>query len=103
MEVDTGADVSIISEQTHQQLFPQLWLVPSHIRMSTHMNEVIPVKGQIPVHICYSEQAFDLTLIAVAGSGPSLLGWNWLRRTRLDWRAIHCATLVPSPVSCLLQ
>ena len=103
MEVDTGADVSIISEQTHQQLFPQLQLVPSHIRLTTYTNEVIPVKGQIPVHVRHGEQAFDLTLIVVAGSGPSLLGRNWLRRIRLDWRAIHNATSVPSPVSSLLS
>ena len=85
MEVDTEADVSIISEQTKQQLFPQLQLVPSHIRLTTYMNEVIPAKGQILVHILYSEQAFDLILIVVAGSGPSLLGRNRFRRIRLDW------------------
>ena len=71
MEVDTGADVSIISEQTHQQPLPQLRLVPTHIRLTTYTNEVIPFKGQIPVDVHYSELAFHLTLIIVAGSGPS--------------------------------
>ena len=94
--------MSIISEQTHQQLFPQLRLVLSHIQY-TNTNEFIPVKGQIPVHVRHGEQAFDLILIVVAGSGPSLLGQNWLCCIWLDWRAIHHATLVPSLVSSLLS
>ena len=78
MEVDTGADVSIISEKTHQQLFPHISLKPSPIQLTTYTKEVIPVKGQILVRVRYGEQQFDLNLIVVAGSGPSLLGRNWL-------------------------
>ena len=103
MEVDTGADVSIISEKTHQQLFPHISLKPSPIQLTTYTKEVIPVKGQIPVRVRYCEQQFDLNLIVVAGSGPSLLGRNWLRSIRLDWQAIHRAHLVPSPVASLLS
>ena len=80
IEVDTGADVSIISEQTHQQLFPQLWLVPSHIRLTTYTNEVIPVKEQVPVHVCSVNK-------------PLIWPSSWLQEAdQVSWNEIGSAT-----------
>ena len=103
MEIDTGADVSIISETTYQQRLSHIQLQPSTVRLTTYTKEVIPVKGQIPVHVRYGEHSFDLTLIVVAGDGPSLLGRNWLQRIRLDWQRIHKATTMQSSVEVLLD
>ena len=45
----------------------------------------IQVKRQVPVQVYNGQQTFDLGLIVVAGSGPILLGRNWLHSIRLDW------------------
>ena len=100
MEIDTGAAVSIMAERTYQQLFSHKPLQPSTVRLTTCTQSPIHVKGQLLVQVYYGQQTFDLTLVVVAGSGPSLLGRNWLQSIRLDWRAIHKASsalLTPLP------
>ena len=53
----------------------------------------IQVKRQLPVQVYNGQQTFDLALIVVAGSGPSLLRRNSLHSIRLDWLAIHKASI----------
>ena len=36
----------------------------------------------------YGSQVAKLVLVVVAGNGPSLLGRNWLKYLRLDWKQI---------------
>ena len=104
MEIDTGADASIMAERTYQQLFSHKPLQPSTVRLTTYTQSPIQVKGQLPVQVYYGQQTFELTLIVVAGSGPSLLGRNWLHSIRLDWRAIHKASsALLTPLSSLLD
>jgi len=87
MEIDTGADVSIIAERTTNSCShtdpcnPALFAL---LRIHSHLYKS---RGQLPVQVYYGQQTFDLTLVVVAGSGPSLLGRNWLHSIRLDWRS----------------
>ena len=64
----------------------------------------IQVKRQLPVQVYKGQQTFDLALIVVAGSGPSLLRRNSLHSIRLDWLAIHKASnALLTPLSSLLD
>ena len=36
----------------------------------------------------YKGQREELPVLIVGGSGPSLFGWNWLHRLKLDWNEI---------------
>ena len=78
MQVDTGADVSIISEQTSKQLFPQLTPTPARVKLKTYTNEDLQVVGKLPVTVEHNNQRVQLDLLVVAGNGPSLMGRNWL-------------------------
>ena len=49
----------------------------------------------------YEEQKEKLSLIVVQGVGPSLLGRDWLKKIRLDWKEIH--KIVQSPLQRVLQ
>ena len=49
------------------------------------------------VKVCYGEQEARLTLLAVHGKGPSLLGRDWIQSLQLNWQEMH------SLHSCLLS
>ena len=89
MELDTGAAVSIISQDTKQSLFPDLPLQPCHINLRTYTGEAIQVAGEIKVDVQYGQQTLEqLSLVVVKGGGPLLFGRNWLEHIQLDWSSI---------------
>ena len=59
MEVDTGAALSVISEQTYRELWPNPELAPTlkpnKVKLKTYTGESIAVKGTIDVHVTYLE------------------------------------------------
>ena len=56
------------------------------------------VIGEVPVRVTYQQQPTqDLQLVIVEGSGPSLLGRNWLHHIKLDWTGIKA--VLPSQQS----
>ena len=93
MEVDTGAAVSIISMDTYQKLFLDTKLNSSNLRLKTYTGEPMPVSGELDVEVHYGSQVCTLSLTVVEGSGPSLLGRDWLCHLTLDWKTIGLATL----------
>ena len=91
MEVDTGVSVSVISESTFGRLWPDKMLnLVEDIKLSTYTGESIKVAGQVLVDAEIQGKAVDkpLPLLVVEGSGPSLLGQDWLQHVRLDWLSI---------------
>lgn len=46
------------------------------------------VLGECEVQVSYKEQNEVLPLVVVGGSGPDLIGRNWLKFIRLDWKNI---------------
>ena len=47
MEVDTGAYVSLMAEETFSSLFPHLQLEPSNVKLVTYSQEELCTRGQI--------------------------------------------------------
>ena len=45
--------------------------------------------GRINIDVKHREERKTLSLIVAHGSGPSLLGQNWLSELKLDWRDIY--------------
>ena len=89
MELDTGASVSLMSEATFRQLWPQEKLAPSQCRLCSYSKEPIPVLGSFEVVVSYKDQQATLPLIVVEGEGPTLLGRNWLDHIVADCKEIH--------------
>ena len=74
MEIDTGASLSIISEQTKEKLWPSKRLLPTTAKLRTYSGEELPVKGTMKVKVLHKgHQNVELSLIVVNGQGPSLL------------------------------
>ena len=104
MEVDTGASLSLVSEATYRNLWhfniPQLQ--PTEKVLSTYTGESLEVLGSLSVLVKYGKQKSQLELFIIAGSGPSLLGRDWLLAIKIDWSQLHHMT-VPSALHKVLQ
>ena len=89
MEVDTGAAVSLMSESTYKKLWPDRELLPSEVRLQTYLKQPLSVIGCCKVNVNYEGQVAEMPLLVVRGSGPTLMGRDWLSRIRLNWSQIH--------------
>ena len=81
MEVDTGASASVISEEVYARLWKREDappLRPTMVTLRIYTGEKLALLGSITVDVQYQEQRRTLSLLVVAGSGPTLLGRDWL-------------------------
>ena len=69
MEVDTGASVSIMSEDTYRKIWPKKRLIESSVKLQTYSKEPLPVVGARDVFVQYEGQSATLPLIVVKGNG----------------------------------
>ena len=92
MEVDTGASVSIISEAAYRKYWKKGQappIVSSSTNLKTYTGEKLSIKGVINVTVKYEDQCHSLQLTVVKGSGPSLLGRDWLLKIKLNWEKLQ--------------
>ena len=89
MELDTGATITIMSETKFKETFPRAKVEKSNIRLKTYTGESLPVVGEVVVKVNHNKQVKDLTLTIVGGDGPTLLGRDWLKHLKLNWKGIH--------------
>ena len=87
MEVDTGATVSVMTNNTYLATWrgeqaPQI--KPSSAKLCTYTGHALKVVGMVEVDVEYRDKQAKLNLVIVDGKGPSLLGQDWLRVIRLD-------------------
>ncbi|CAC5400803.1 unnamed protein product [Mytilus coruscus] len=89
MEIDTGASVSVISQETCKQVFgSDNSLEKSPCSLRTYTGEKIDVLGKRNVTNIYNSQSVDLPITMVKGTGPSLMGRDWLHKLQLNWKSI---------------
>ena len=94
MELDTGAAVSIISEESFQRIAGKgVTLKPSNTRLTSYTGDTITVLGMAEVDVTVQESvqpntSYTLPVIVVKGKAQSLLGRNWLEKIRLQWQKI---------------
>ena len=89
MELDTGASISLISEQQYKQLQDAPPLEKSSVILRTYTGENLSILGSIRVVATYNNQTNKLPLLVVKGDGPNLMGRDWLARFIVDWHSIH--------------
>jgi len=87
-EVDTGAAVTILSQEVYHRVFPNLKLQTSSMLLKAYTGSQVQVEGEAQVNVSYGEQKGKFTLYVVKGNGSCLLGRNWLKHIRLDWKSI---------------
>ena len=86
MEVDTGAALSPAPESAVAALLPSAELQPTNVVVKTYTGKVDPCEGHAVSH---GQQTYRNLKLLVQGSSPSLMGRDWLKVIRLDWRNIE--------------
>ena len=108
LELDTGASVSVINENTCNQLKNSSVLKKTQTILRTYSGEKIIPIGVIDVSVIYKKNREHRLPLVVVPGGPNLLGRNWLREIRLNWRNIqaklHNVSLITqSPLNDVLH
>ncbi|XP_064102283.1 uncharacterized protein K02A2.6-like [Macrobrachium nipponense] len=109
MELDTGASVSLISEEFYAKHLKNTVLQSSDIVLKTMTGEKIEVVG-----ICYvtmevhGHRVEEVPLYVVQGNGPALFGRDWLHFAKFDWKKLavnhlHSGILKTSKLEELLR
>ena len=103
MELDTGAAVSVISEATYNSIQRESQaLEPSNSRLRTYTGESIQVLGTTRIKARYDKKELSLSIHVVPGSGPNLLGRDWISQLEVDLKSIHMVTSL-TPLQTLLD
>jgi len=108
MELDTGAAVSIVSEEQLRRRLPNKKVRPSTIVLRTYTAEKIPLLGEAQLWVEYKGQKHTLTAYITRGAGPCLLGRDWLRKIQLDWKEItsvpvQSISIAPAELDAMLK
>ena len=102
LELDTGAEVSILQESTWKSNFPNKPLLKSTLKLKTYTGDAIPVVGEIELNIEYRKQRVSgARFVVVSTTGPALIGRDLLEEIRFDWMQINVASTVSSLSSTL--
>ena len=109
MEIDTGASVSVISEETYLSVWPEDQrpvLQKSTAQLRTYSGELMHVCGSITVCVSYRQQQKTLPLLVVRGAGRPLFGRDWMKEIKLDWKllqSLHSVNKVDDQLQSLLE
>ncbi|KAL5500514.1 hypothetical protein EMCRGX_G012092, partial [Ephydatia muelleri] len=87
-DIDTGSAVTLVSERTWKKWNLDVKLRNSRVLLRTYTGDPISVVGEAKVPVSYNQQLSTLVLYVVKGTGPSLLGRDWLRHIKLDWKTV---------------
>ena len=95
MEIDTGAAVMIISEETFKNIYQgrlaekQLEIKPAKVKLRTYTGGLGKVLGTVNIAVEYEGQGEKMSaLLVVEESGPNLLGRDWLSIVKLNWKKL---------------
>ena len=88
MEVDTGAACSLIPEKVYQGLLASYPLKPCSAVLTSYSGDQVPVLGEISVPVMYGDQRATLPLIVVSSPKCALMGRDWLRTIKLNWKEL---------------
>ena len=85
MELDTGASISLINHKMWKETLASIPLKESKVLLRAYTGHQLPVLGQTMVSVEVDGQIKNLPLVVTKGSGPPLLGRNWLSEISLNW------------------
>ena len=89
-----------VSEET-QKLFPKANLSKATVKLQTYTAKPLHVLGTLEVQVRYGNYVGKHNLYVIKGNGPSLFGWDWLSKVKLDWQNMGVTNNIQSKSLCL--
>ena len=92
LEIDTGSSVSLISGVEWAKMCQkyELTLDTHNVpRLRTYAGTTIEPLGRAYMNVCHNSQQHRLPAIIVPGSGPNLLGRDWLAVLKVNWATVY--------------
>ena len=86
MEVDTGAAITIGGQNVLNRSLGKLKMVPTDIMLRFHNKSLEKPLGISIVEVEEGDQKVKLPIVVTSGDGPVLLGRNWLKKVKFDWK-----------------
>ncbi|KRY17328.1 Transposon Tf2-9 polyprotein [Trichinella patagoniensis] len=100
LEVDSGSDVTIISEQTFED-FKKLKLAPTTLSLVSFLGKQVKLMGSCLVNVDYSIIHTRLRIFVAKGNCPNLLGLEWFEPLGIRIEGIN--HINSSPVESALR
>ena len=88
MEIDTGAEVSIIPEKIWNTARKHVPVMESQARLSAYNGSALKVVGEACVTVRYRAQIVQRRVLIVQEGNHALFGRDWLKHISLDWPSI---------------
>ena len=92
--VDTAGSVTVISEMQYHKTLSHVALDSTDAKFKSYCNSSISVIGCADVDVEYEGSKHKLHLIVVGGSNVALLGRNWLKFIKLNWKEMFQVSIV---------
>ena len=92
MEIDTDASCTLMSEMTYESTYPcndRPLITQLKDRVQTYTKECVLMLGEIIVTVSHNGRVKKLPLSIVKGSGPTLLGRDWLEMLKQNWSEVN--------------
>ena len=99
IEIDTRCSSTLISKRQFDLLpYAKLSKKRTILRLRTYSGGVIILNGVANLKVKYQGKMYDLRVPVVPGSGPSLLGRDWLEKlainisanaNQIEWTNLH--------------
>ena len=77
-----------MSKKTYKHLWSDRELLESPNMLCSYGGHELKELGGLNTDVLYLDQQANLTLTIVEGDGPTLLGCDWLKQLRLNWKVI---------------
>ena len=88
-QLDTGAASTVMSQADFQCVAPDdATILPCSKKLQTYTGELVPIIGECELEVYHNNQVARLSVVIVSGSGPPLLGRDWLKMIKLDWNNV---------------
>ena len=101
MELDTGASISTVGENVYYEKLNRFQLHETNVKLKSYSGDKVPIKGVIKVPVYHDDESPQmLNLIVVEGQRPCLLGRDWLKSIKLNWKQVFRINNVES-VECI--